>query len=52
MRILIGFFVLLAATSLNAWSIGDTEKNNLSVSTAVEELKHYLTQAEVNLCHL
>ncbi|MBR1965976.1 MAG: DUF4838 domain-containing protein [Lentisphaeria bacterium] len=42
MRILIGFFVLLAATSLNAWSIGDTEKNNLSVSTAVEELKHYL----------
>ena len=42
MRILTGLLLFSALINLQAWSIGENEKNNLSVSTAVKELKHYL----------
>lgn len=45
MRFFIGFFAFAMLINLQAWSIGETEKNNPAVSTALEELKHYL-----NLC--
>ena len=45
MRFFIGFLAFALLINLQAWSIGGTEKNNPAVSTALEELKHYL-----NLC--
>ena len=42
MRIITVLLLFSALINLQAWSIGESEKNNLSVSTAVEELKHYL----------